>query len=542
MNVQPQWDCVQMLLPTAYYSGCMDSFPYIPWTVSTEYSQLENALRGTIWTYSQWPVCAVPSTNSSSSKTGSNSVVQSTGSRNTSARGRKMHPTKRFRFDDPGQFRESSRSSSPSASSTCSSVKEDTGTSHSTTNYSSTSSQSASSSGSDNKQLFGKRQYAPYVSKSMPEISLNKIPQGQLLTVWTPPPPKRQFLQNISTSSSFRNPPVDLLQEGEWDQLSSSIWERFVQNEQTEEMYLRKMRLRDTLYSILQRKFPYCGLYVVGSSMNGFGANSSDIDMCLVVTQGELNQKREATEILMYIRRLLKEHSFIQKLDLIRAKVPILRFQDTVSNVEVDLNVNNSVGIRNTHLLHCYSKLDWRVGPLVLVVKLWARLHDINDAKNMTISSYSLALMVLHYLQFGCTPSVVPSLQTLYPDRFLPTQPLQNIDLKHSIPPYSSDNKQPLGELFCGFIEYYACKFDYKTDVISVRLGITLDRDSLHKRIGYNYHPHQWKFLCIEEPFDLSNTARSVFDEVAFQRIVQVFKKCHEQLKKNKELGLVLPS
>lgn len=42
---------------------------------------------------------------------------------------------------------------------------------------------------------------------------------------------------------------------------------------------------------------------------------------------------------------------------------------------------------------------DWRVRPLVLYIKKWARFHDINDASKATISSYSLCLMLIHYLQ-----------------------------------------------------------------------------------------------------------------------------------------------
>ena len=67
--------------------------------------------------------------------------------------------------------------------------------------------------------------------------------------------------------------------------------------------------------------------------------------------------------------------------------------------MEVDLNINNSVGIRNTHLLNAYARLDWRVAPLVLFTKHWARHQNINDASQSTISSYSLGLMVIHYLQ-----------------------------------------------------------------------------------------------------------------------------------------------
>jgi DNA polymerase sigma len=47
---------------------------------------------------------------------------------------------------------------------------------------------------------------------------------------------------------------------------------------------------------------------------------------------------------------------FLTKLDVIRAKVPILRFYDSITNLEVDLNFNNIVGIRNTHLLKTYAQ------------------------------------------------------------------------------------------------------------------------------------------------------------------------------------------
>jgi poly(A) RNA polymerase GLD2 len=81
------------------------------------------------------------------------------------------------------------------------------------------------------------------------------------------------------------------------------------------------------------------------------------------------------------------------------AKVPILKFKNKETGFEIDLNCNNVVGIQNTRLLYCYAQLDWRVRPLVVIVKIWAQANNINDAKNMTISSYSWTLMVIHYLQ-----------------------------------------------------------------------------------------------------------------------------------------------
>lgn len=87
-----------------------------------------------------------------------------------------------------------------------------------------------------------------------------------------------------SLLSSCTTPlPENLLHNNEWDLLSCEIWKKYSDNKQSEEMYNRKMRLRDVLFHILSSPFPGCGLYVVGSSMNGFGCDTSDIDMCLML-------------------------------------------------------------------------------------------------------------------------------------------------------------------------------------------------------------------------------------------------------------------
>lgn len=38
------------------------------------------------------------------------------------------------------------------------------------------------------------------------------------------------------------------------------------------------------------KHFSVCGLYVVGSSLNGFGSNSSDMDLCLMITDKEVSR------------------------------------------------------------------------------------------------------------------------------------------------------------------------------------------------------------------------------------------------------------
>jgi len=100
--------------------------------------------------------------------------------------------------------------------------------------------------------------------------------------------------------------------------------------------------------------------------------------------------------------------------------------------------------------------VDWRVRPLALVVKLWAQHHHINDARNSTISSYSLVLMVLHFLQYGVVQPVLPCLHKLCGDKFGANDDITTIDMVEKLDiKWESQNRYSLGELFVSFLEYY---------------------------------------------------------------------------------------
>ncbi|XP_076167304.1 poly(A) RNA polymerase gld-2 homolog A isoform X3 [Ptiloglossa arizonensis] len=336
--------------------------------------------------------------------------------------------------------------------------------------------------------------------------------------------------------------PDELLNGSIWDNLSKEIWSKFMLNQQTETVYRNKMMLWRYLYVYIKTAFPKYGLFLVGSTMNGFGSDNSDVDMCLLVRHTEMDQRNEAIGHLEQILKCLKRCGFIEQLELIQAKVPILKFHDSIQNLEVDLNCNNAVGIRNTHLLYCYSRIDWRVRPLVLVVKLWAQSQNINDAKNMTISSYSLVLMVIHFLQHGVNPPVLPCLHSLYEGKFTPHTDIHCIDIQEEldIPAFvlQPKNQQPLGDLLVEFFRYYVM-FNFNQYAISVRLANKVPIEDCRRARSYKNDPHQWKYLCIEEPFDLTNTARSVYDPDVFARIKHVFDCTYQNLKEHHDLARI---
>ncbi|XP_041956314.1 poly(A) RNA polymerase GLD2 isoform X1 [Alosa sapidissima] len=315
------------------------------------------------------------------------------------------------------------------------------------------------------------------------------------------------------------------------DKLSQQILELYVSCEQQDDDLERKELCRAQLQRDIQRLFPYSRIYLAGSSLNGFGSRSSDADLCLVIQEGSVNQK-DAVHVLSLVQKFCYTLSYIDRPQLIRAKVPILKFRDKVSGVEFDLNVNNIVGIRNTFLLRTYAYIEKRVRPIVLVIKKWASYYRINDASRGTLSSYTLVLMVLHYLQTLPEP-VIPCLQKDYPECFDPSMDIHLVPSEpRNIPPFISKNQFTLGELFLGFLKYYATVFKWDKHVISVRQAKVIPKTNCT----------DWrKFICVEEPFNGTNTARAVHQKDKFEAIKSQFHASWQVLQLRRDLNSVLP-
>ncbi|KAH7711746.1 PAP/25A associated domain-containing protein [Aphelenchoides avenae] len=123
------------------------------------------------------------------------------------------------------------------------------------------------------------------------------------------------------------------------------------------ELLNRKLQLRDMIYYTISPIFRMCGLYVVGSSLNGFGNANSDMDLGLMITNKDPDQRTDAVVVLSSNKRALQDVKFITRMQMILATVPILRmkFTSPFDDIVMDLNANNSVAIRNTHLFCYYS-------------------------------------------------------------------------------------------------------------------------------------------------------------------------------------------
>nr|ALS04397.1 poly(A) RNA polymerase gld-2-like protein A [Acartia pacifica] len=328
--------------------------------------------------------------------------------------------------------------------------------------------------------------------------------------------------------------------ERKYEKLTLSVVHEFRRGQQTLPTMMQKIDLWNEIYRVVSLEFD-CGLFIFGSTFNGFGGAGCDVDMCLFIDGAQFHPPRQKLDI---VRNLLRKHcsNFIRDgIQMVPAKVPILKFRDSVGNFEVDLSVDNPTSIRNTHLLFNYAKLDYRVRPLVVAVKMWAKKHNINEARFQTLSSYALTLMVINYLQCGVKPKVLPSLQDLHTPTFNHESDIFRLDYTFATS-FPSENTQSTGSLLAGFFRHYARNFDPDRDVASVRLGKLLSiRECEDYARRAKKSPGQWRArLCLEEPFDRTNAARAVCSDEQFRRICYHFKKTSDFLERNKFTNITI--
>ena len=76
----------------------------------------------------------------------------------------------------------------------------------------------------------------------------------------------------------------------------------------------------------------------------------------------------------------------------------------------------------------------------------------------------------------------------------------------------------------------------YTKNAISIRTGGVLPIEECRNARSPKNDPNHWLTLCIEEPFDLTNTARSVYDSDIFTKIHEVFFQSWLRLKETRSL------
>jgi DNA polymerase sigma len=146
-----------------------------------------------------------------------------------------------------------------------------------------------------------------------------------------------------------------------------------------------------------------------GSCNNGlWNVDRSDIDItCIIHDKLAYNQLQLLKSCAKLVKNVAKQGTLV----LVPAsRIPILKFTEKETGLEIDFNVNNVLAMHNTDLIYTYCQLDQRFHILGIFLKHWAKKVDIIGAAYGYLSSYALTLMLISFLQ-SRSPPVLPCLQ-----------------------------------------------------------------------------------------------------------------------------------
>ncbi|XP_061387572.1 non-canonical poly(A) RNA polymerase protein Trf4-1-like [Musca vetustissima] len=221
-------------------------------------------------------------------------------------------------------------------------------------------------------------------------------------------------------------------------------------------------RIEAVVHSI----WPSAVVEIFGSFRTGLFLPTSDIDLVVLGLWDKMPLRTLETELIA--RGIAEPHS-VRVLD--KASVPIIKLTDRETQVKVDISFNMQSGVQSAELIKKYKQEFPLLAKLVLVLKQFLLQRDLNEVFTGGISSYSLILMCISFLQ-------------LHPRQI------------HA----ETDN---LGVLLLEFFELYGRKFNYMKIGISIKNGGRyIPKEDLQRDMIDGHRP---SLLCIEDPLTPGN-------------------------------------
>ncbi|EUC57279.1 poly(A) polymerase domain protein [Rhizoctonia solani AG-3 Rhs1AP] len=275
--------------------------------------------------------------------------------------------------------------------------------------------------------------------------------------------------------------------------LSRHIWDMYQASQPSRQTLDNRAKIIERINNLIAEHFGD-GYEVLQFGSTGYGvdSDSSDLDLIIKDNKRPMGFSPNAQLSVVYdvktIGRILRKSRFADIFVIPTASVPIVKCRDPFTNLKIDINCNELLGLRNTELLAHYCNLYQPLRPLIFFLKRWAKSYGLNDPSAQSgppgFSSYCLALMTVAYLQ---TRNALPSLQAQFDgvaaDRdqhgvWMRVKGKPSIWCDTRWDPGTRWNlaELPLEEAVYGWFKFWGTEINYAQTGVDIRLGGTIER------------------------------------------------------------------
>lgn len=256
------------------------------------------------------------------------------------------------------------------------------------------------------------------------------------------------------------------------------------------------------LKKLIKSFWPETEAHVFGSCATDLYLPGSDIDMVIVSSSGDYEERSRLYQLSSYLRsqQLAKNMEVIAK-----AKVPIIKFIDPQTGIHIDISFEKTNGIIAAKKIRKWLEDTPGLRELVLIVKQFLRSRKLNNVHVGGLGGYATIILCYHFLK-------------LHPR--IATDTMSTLD--------------NLGSLLIEFFELYGRNFAY--DDLIIALDAETDAPKYLKKAFHSaLNTSRNSFaIVIQDPSDpFNNITRSSFNlrdlKKAFNGAFQMLtEKCYD--------------
>lgn len=152
----------------------------------------------------------------------------------------------------------------------------------------------------------------------------------------------------------------------------------------------------NTLKLSITTFWPATQAHVFGSCATDLYLPGSDIDMVIVSSSGDYEQRSRLYQLSSHLRT----HKLAKNIEVIAtAKVPIIKFVDPTSNIHVDISFEKTNGLDAAKRIRRWLDLTPGLRELVLIVKQFLRSRKLNNVHVGGLGGYATIILVYHFLR-----------------------------------------------------------------------------------------------------------------------------------------------
>uniref|UniRef100_A0A667ZYY1 Terminal uridylyl transferase 7 n=1 Tax=Myripristis murdjan TaxID=586833 RepID=A0A667ZYY1_9TELE len=307
--------------------------------------------------------------------------------------------------------------------------------------------------------------------------------------------------------------------------LEAVVRERGMSDEDVE----TRQSIVSTMQDLLQSVLPEITLRLYGSSCTKFGFKDSDINIDI-----QYPSHVSSSEQALFVDLEADFH----------ARVPVVICKDKKSGLICKVSAGNDNACHTTSYLAALASREPLLHQLVLCLRQWAWICQVDRAEEGGLPPYVFALMVIYFLQQRKQPLLPTYLN--HEIKLFSLSKLTDFSLMHLEDGYihwaytsaSKDSSQPaegsymkgkaslvfqsarssveVGLLWVEMLRFYSLEFNMADNVISVRTSAVLSREI-----------KDWpkKRIAVEDPFAVKrNVARTVNSQQMYEYILHCLK------------------